>query len=93
MGTDNKKEDKYSYVRILSGQIPKDVPKKKLLIELPEELLRDLDEILKVLPVGYKSSKVRVIYSLLSQFVEDQREDIMEYFDAMKGLKKKKEEE
>lgn len=92
MGTDNKKEDKYSYVRILYGQMPKDTPRKKLLIELPESLIHDIDEILKVLPTGYKSSKVRVIYSLLSQFVEDQREDILEYFDAMKGFKKKEDE-
>ncbi len=91
MGTD-KKEDKYSYVRILYGQMPKDAPKKKLLIELPEDLIREIDEILKVLPAGYKSSKVRVIYSLLSQFVEDQREEILEYFDAMKGYKKKEDE-
>lgn len=72
--------------------MPKDAPKKKLLIELPEDLIREIDEILKVLPVGYKSSKVRVIYSLLSQFVEDQREEILEYFDAMKGYKKKEDE-
>lgn len=82
------KEDRYSFMKILYKKMPADVSRKKFQIELPEDVNEKLEEVLTVLPAGYKSSKVRVIYSLLSQFLDDQKEDIMEYFSQMQEFKK-----
>lgn len=80
-----------SFKDILYGEIS-DATINRYCFTMPSVLIDELDEVLKTLPAGFKSSKSQVLASLLKQFLDKYKESVVSFGKDMDRLRREMEE-